>query len=261
MQNRHALAAVLACAGAAIGQAAVGEEADPWAFEVTPYFLAAGLDGTIGLRGIEGDVDASFSDIWDNLDAGFMGLFTARRGPWLFGAEAVYFKLSSDVDLSNPGPGGNVSAQGKLGMTTKMYIYQGTVGYRVFDDVTTVDLTGALRYTKLDVGLSINVETDPGIVFPGGGRSASGTESWTDFVVGAIVRHPLNDEWSLAGLVDLGGGGSDLTWQFIAGVDWAFRENLSAKLGYRYLYWDYEDDGTKWDMAASGPYLGLGIRF
>ena len=25
--------------------------------------------------------------------------------------------------------------------------------------------------------------------------------------------------------------------------------------------WDYEDDGSVWDMAASGPYLGLGIRF
>jgi hypothetical protein len=27
------------------------------------------------------------------------------------------------------------------------------------------------------------------------------------------------------------------------------------------MYWDYEEDGTVWDIAASGPYLGLGIQF
>jgi hypothetical protein len=36
---------------------------------------------------------------------------------------------------------------------------------------------------------------------------------------------------------------------------------VSTKAGYRYLSWDYEDNGIVWGMVASGPYLGLGIRF
>jgi opacity protein-like surface antigen len=71
------------------------------------------------------------------------------------------------------------------------------------------------------------------------------------------ARHPEVFERA----ADLGGGGSDFTYQLMAGVNWGFGENLSAKLGYRYLAWDYEDDGSVWDMSASGPYLGLGIRF
>ena len=54
-------------------------ETDTWQFEVTPYLLAAGMDGTVGIRGHEADIDVSFSDIWDDLDAGFMGLFTAKK--------------------------------------------------------------------------------------------------------------------------------------------------------------------------------------
>lgn len=46
---------------------------DRWQFEVTPYFFAAGLDGTVGVRGVEADVDLDFEDIWDNLDSAFMG--------------------------------------------------------------------------------------------------------------------------------------------------------------------------------------------
>jgi hypothetical protein len=34
-----------------------------------------------------------------------------------------------------------------------------------------------------------------------------------------------------------------------------------AALGYRHMYWDYEEDGYIWDMTASDPHLDLGIRF
>lgn len=34
-----------------------------------------------------------------------------------------------------------------------------------------------------------------------------------------------------------------------------------AKPGYWNLYWDYEEDGSVWDMTAAGPYLGLDIQF
>jgi opacity protein-like surface antigen len=248
------------CVATGAGKAVVASESDSWQFEVTPYFLAAGLDGTVGLRGVTADIDASFDDIWDNFDSGFMALFEAQKGPWIFMLEGVYFKLADEGTKNVTGPFGNVSVSGALEASVSMSIYQGSVGYRVLDDNTKVDLIGALRYTSLDLDLDATT-TGPGIVFPGGSRSASGSESWTDVVVGARVLHPFADNWTLAGYADIGAGGSDLTYQFMAGVNWEFSPRFTAKAGYRYLSWDYEDGGTVWDVSASGPYLGLGIAF
>lgn len=255
--------ALLPLAGATLLFSQVGNavESDTWQYEVTPYILTAGLEGDAGVRGVTSDIDMSISDVLDDLEGGFLGLFTARKGPWMYGLEGVYFKLADQGAKSVTGPFGNVTVNGALSVTTKMYIYQGTLGYRVLDGATDVDLLAAVRYTKLDLDADVVITTTPGIVFPGGARSASGSESWTDGVVGVRAEHELNDEWSLLGYADVGAGGSDLTYQLIVGANWEFAKDYTAKFGYRQLYWDYEEDGTVWDMTASGPYLGLGIRF
>ena len=261
MCARHATIVCVACLGVGLAQEGLAADTDPWQFEVTPYFLAAGLDGTVGVRGVEADLDVSFNDIWDSLDSAFMGMFTAQKGPWTFELETVYLKLEDQGAKGVTGPFGKVSVGGALELTTELTILQGSVGYRVLDDATKVDLIGALRYTDIDVDMDVSITTTPGIVFPGGAASVSGSESWTDAVVGARVLQPVADNVALVGYADVGGGGSDLTYQLIGGVNWTFRKGFTSKLGYRYLSWDYEDDGTKWDVAASGLYLGLGIQF
>lgn len=261
MHTNKLFAIPLVLVGCVASQMASSAQGDDWQYEVTPYLFAAGMDGKIGIRGVTSDVDASFGDITDNLDQGFMGLFTASKGPWTYGLEGVYMKLSDEGSESVTGPFGDVEVDSALKVSSKMYIYQGSVAYRVLDETTAVDLVGAARYTKLETDASVAITTTPGIVFPGGASSASGSESWTDVVVGVNALHPLNKQWSLLGYADVGGGGSDLTYQFMLGANWEFARDFNAKVGYRQLYWDYENEGTVWDITASGPYLGLGIRF
>ncbi len=258
-RNSALVAAVYCTIGAF--HVTVAAASDRWEYEITPYLFAAGLDGTVGVRGVNSDVDASFSDILDNLDQAFMAMFVARKGPWSYGLEAMYFKLEDEGAKAVTGRFGHVSVDGALQVTSKMYIYQGTVGYRILDGSTNVDLIGAVRYTKLDVDADVVITTTPGIVFPGGARSASGSESWTDAVVGVRILHPVTEHVSLLAYGDVGGGGSDLTYQLMLGANWQFRDGFTAKVGYRYLYWDYEHDGNVWDMTMAGPYLGVGIRF
>jgi hypothetical protein len=260
MKNGIFAMLALACLGFPATQGLAAENGG-WQYEATPYLFASGLDGTVGVSGFTTEVDASFSDILENLDGGFMGLFTARRGPWLFALEGVYMRLESEQSRTVTGPGGLVSVNGQLDVTNKLYVVQGSAGYRVLDGRTKVDLLGAARWTKLDADLSVQVQFTPGIVFPGGSLSANGNESWTDFVVGAQVTHPISDTVALYGYADVGAGGSDMSYQLVGGVNWEFARNFTAKAGYRHLYWDYEDDGVVWDMAANGLYLGLGIRF
>lgn len=240
-------------------QVASAGESEGWQYEFTPYLLMAGLDGTVGVQGHATDIDASFSDLLDSLEAGFMGIFEARKGPWMLGLEAVYMKLGSDGAFDITGPGGVVSVGGRVDVESTMMIWQGSVGYRVLDEVTKLDLVGAVRYMDLDVDIGVSATFAPPPF--SGARSASGSESWTDLVVGLRAAHPVSEKVALAGYVDVGAGGADLTYQLIAGVNWTLSETLVVKAGYRYLYWDYENGGTVWDIAASGPYLGLGIRF
>lgn len=259
MQIKKSFAILLALLS--YSQAAYSTETDDWQFEVTPYLFAAGLDGTVGVRGVTSDIDASFSDLVKDLDVGFMGLITARKGPWTYGLETIYVKLSDKEAKSVTGPFGQVTVNGALDVTSEIFITQGSVGYRVLDTSTALDMILALRYTQLETDASVAISTTPGIVFPGGSKSASGSDGWADAVIGVRALQALNEQWSLLGYADVGGGGSNLTYQFMLGANWEFAKDFTAKAGYRQLYWDYEKGGTVWDMTMAGPYLGLGIKF
>jgi hypothetical protein len=240
---------------------------DDWEFEVTPYFLAAGLDGKIGIRDVTADVDMSFSDIWDHLDAGFMGLASAQKGRWIFGLEAVYFKISGVGSKSVSWNLRNRSTEvnGALELTSEITIYSGTAAYRVIDESMKIDVLGALRYTRVDADLDLKINgvfTGPLATRPfSGARSAGDSESWIDAVVGVKAVYPISKNVDLVGYADIGGSDDSDTYQLIGGVNWQFKEDYSAKVGYRVLDWDYDDGSFKWDMQATGPYIGLGIKF
>ena len=81
-----------------IASAAAEADAPPaphWEFRLTPYFWAAGLDGTVeAARNTTAHIDMSFSDIWDDLDVGVLTAFEARRGKLSILSDVIYLKLS-----------------------------------------------------------------------------------------------------------------------------------------------------------------------
>jgi opacity protein-like surface antigen len=50
-----------------------------------------------------------------------------------------------------------------------------------------------------------------------------------------------------------------LTWQAVAGLNWAFAEHWSLTLAYRAL--GIDRSGAVEDGILHGPLLGLGLRF
>jgi len=117
------------------------------------------------------------------------------------------------------------------------------------DQSVSVDALAGVRYMKFEVDLA------------GPNNTFGSSESWADFVVGGLATVSVAENVDLIAYVDLGGGGSDLTWQTLVGVDWQFAKSWTAKAGYRYLDVDYEDNGVVFDVALSGPYLGVGFAF
>jgi len=234
---------------------------DSWQFEVAPYLFASGLNGTVGMRGVEADVDMSFGDIWDRLDKAFMLYASAQKGDWVFMFDGMYVDLTDEKASSWQGPLGNSNtAQLNVDLTEQVYSF--SAGRRVWQQGSRgrLDLLGVARYTDLQSNLKLALTTGSDLL-PSGSRSVNDEYDWWDGAVGLRFIAPLAQKWDFVGYADVGAGGSDLTYQLLAGVSWQFNRTLSAKAGYRYFYQDYEEADFKWDMAMSGAFLGLGIRF
>lgn len=221
-------------------------------YEITPYLWAAGVSGTtrIGPRAPIND-DALFSDITDSISGGFMGTFEARKDRWGALFDVFYIKLSKD---SQPLLGGRL---GTASAEFKETIYQLAGTYRVSDDpATAVDVLLGVRYPTSEADLTFS----PSQLLPGG-ASRSGKKSWTDGFVGVRIGYKLSDKWSLIGYADIGGGGTEKSWQLLAGVNYRFSDALSAKFGYRILNNDFDEPDFLYNVKTGGFYGGLGIRF
>ena len=248
-------------AGATPVVAEEGESAKKWQFEITPYFVAAGLNGTVGVGGVTGDVDMGVGDVLDRLDSAFMGAVEARKGSLGLIFDGVYFHLKNESTREWQGPGGIGTITGELTADATDRIYQLSLAKRVVDDGSMVDLVFAGRYTDIDSNLSLN--TTSGGTLPGGSRSIGDKQSWWDPVIGLRVFVPFAEHWKGVGYADLGGFGigSDITAQVLAGIDWEITKRFILKAGYRALFQDYNKDDFVWEMAMHGLYGGVGIRF
>lgn len=219
---------------------------DGWKNYLTLYGLGAGLDGDVTVRGIDADVDVSFSDILENLEFGAMLAYRGETEDWYVSFDAVYMALGANKTTSNFAADVDVDE----------FVLETDVGLRISPKFEAFVGT---RFWSL--------ETKVEITGPGPGQSGEADENWVDPLIGARYIHPLGEAWKLVLRGDVGGFGvgSDFTWQAIARVDWQFSESLALNVGYRYLDVDYADgsgsDEFRYDVATSGPAVGLTFGF
>jgi opacity protein-like surface antigen len=254
--------AVLCCLLSSLpaqAESGAGEGSREWSFEVTPYLWATGLDGTLAVTsrpqaGIA--VEQSFSDLFKILDFAAAGSFEARHGRWGVLFDAVYFRVSDTASVTGPRGFVTLAADGMI--TQQMYTL--LASYRVSDGSSQVDLFGGLRYASVQGDVELQA-TLPQL--PLAGRSFGQKEHWVDPIIGARIRQPLGERWTLVGYADIGGFGvgSDLSWQLMAGANYAFSPDVIGKLGYRVVAFDYSEASFAYDIRFAGPYLGLGFRW
>ncbi len=122
----------LACLGTVFSQPALATGNDAWNYEA-PHCLHAGA--TQGDVGVTGKADASFSDIWDPLDMGFMGMLTARQGhgDWASIWSALHESGRRHVAVGD-GALGKVTVKGALDIETSLEMAMASVGCRPPDD-------------------------------------------------------------------------------------------------------------------------------
>jgi hypothetical protein len=264
--------AVVAAALAAFAAAGPARAADPpaapppeeaaappakdWRFQATLYGWMTAVDGDLGIRNLPTvPVNASLSDVLQDLDGAVMGSFAASNGNWLFLADLVLARLSNKQTVGRFG-------RSRLSAELTEVVASGAVGYVLPLGVPGVEVaaTAGVRY----VNLSTEARLRPALL---PSRSASGTQSWVDPTIGFAAHWAIDEKWFVNAIADIGGFGvgSELSSSGYLGVGYMWTPSISSAIGYRYLYEDYQNrsngNNFRYDTTMHGPTVSLAWHF
>lgn len=243
-----AVGMALLLGGAASLSAQESQSEDPWKFKAAIYLWGAAIGGTTQSGN---DFDVSFSDIVDNLDFTFMGSFEARKSKWSAAADVIYLDISSDGS-GTIGPR-NSPVSANVDVTSWVLNFQGARNVHESEHAS-VDVLFGARYLSIESKLTATL---PSFI---GQRTLKSSDDVWDAVAGVKGKIMLSKSWFLPYYLDVGTGGSDFTWQGMAGVGYAFRR-VDLVLAYRYLEWQFDSDSAFDDMNISGPLFGAAFKF
>lgn len=252
------IVSMLGSAGAAnAGELPADHGGQGWAFQVTPYLWAAGLEGDISpfRRAPTLAVDKSFSDVLDHLNFGGFVDIWGRYDRYVFSGDLMYVNTTDSHavgSLPMVGATPGLSAD----VDTAQFTATLKAGYRVYDDSDfTVDLLGGIRIWHVSNDLTVR--------YGGFSRSYGEDFGWVDPVVGFRTFYRVTPNLSFQAQADLGGfgAGSKHTWQALAMANYVFNDNLSVSAGYKILDVDYDSGGHIFDTTLKGPVIGLTYRF
>jgi len=211
---------------------------------LAPYLWGTSLNGTSTIGALPPlDVDASFSDIFGNLNFA-MSLHTEfHTGPWRIVVDPTYLSLTIDVPPPVPTPGGTGAE-----IDVKMWLIEVWGGYAFTD---TWEVIGGVRYQDQD--LSVNGLPSP--PFP---SALNINESWSDWFAGVRFNTELGAKWILTWRGDVAfAGDSDTNYNTEVFFNRRFGESMALNLGYRYMKDDYNNTGVYgWDIVQQGPVIG-----
>jgi hypothetical protein len=218
------------------GELGYENSSDQWRSSLFGYLWALGMDGTAGIGGNEIDIDLSFSDLLDDLDAAMSLRFESHKGKHGYFLDGMYTKLKPEANT----PIGTISQDVKR--------FVGEAGGIYHFNPKLEGLYG-LRYQSMDVDVNL-----PGMTIGGGAN-------WTDIFVGLRVVPVRTDKWHVWLRGDVGGGDSESAWNAVIGTGYRFNERWTMGATYRILANDVVQDNFKWDVNYEGVGVILGYTF
>jgi len=218
-----------------------------WRLDLSPYLWFAGTHGTVGVLGRDASVHASAGDLLSHFNFGIMGASQAQLGRFLLNGDLLWIRLSDSSALPFPGLNAT-SADVRVGQ----FVWTSKIGYRLIDRTKfKADANVGARYWHLGQQLNLN----PSIL----GLNVNHSESWADIVVGGRVELPLGPKASITALGDVGGWNATakLDYQVAGLFNFKVSQRWTISPGYRYLFVDYRNRNSIYNMATSGAVIGL----
>jgi len=230
------------------------ETDNEWRFAVKTYLWGADIGGNTGA----GDsLDVSFSDVFDNLESGFMGAFEARKGKWLVLTDLIYLDVSADDKTTVSDGPLSVDINAKTNIDLTGTIFQLAGGYNLISEESLkLYILAGTRYLDLETDISVDLSA------VGLSQSAKFSDSgnvW-DGIIGLKGIYDFGPRWSVALYGDIGTGESDFTWQAAAGAVYHTNGGVDVAFLYRHLEWDLDEDLLD-DINFSGPAVGAVFRW
>ena len=230
-----------------------------WRFKLAPYLWIPAQDGDITVKGNPASVDLSVADTFDTITDNFnLGLTLrgeATRKQWSVLADIMYLSLEVDDVPLQSGPASVRQDQG---------IFEFAAAYEVSSSSLSNDSGEYAKFSFAPLAgvrihyLSLELE-------PTGAAEVSGDKGWVDALVGFRTSVAFTDSFSIFARADVGAGGSDFTWNALAGFEYRFNSWGSLLAGYRALDIDYSDgagaDAFSYDMLLHGPFVAMEVRF
>jgi hypothetical protein len=241
IRNCRPLTAAIGALAPALLLSAAPARADDYDWFAAAYLWAA----DISVDSKDVSVGADFNDILDKLEMAFQ-THVEVQGDEIGGFLDFTFMGLGD---NKSGPFGDAHAD--LDMTL---MDLGLVWSPGSERFTGFEAYGGLRYLDTDFHLVI----DPAAPVPTFDTRVRDT--YTDLLVGARYRYPLNDHWRLTFSGDVSGGDTDGTWSaaVLAGY---IRGPHHFIFGYRHMDVEVKANGSTATETLTGPVLAYGVSF
>lgn len=161
-------------------------QSEPWQFTISVPGWMAGMNGTIGIRGVTADLDVGFfDDILEHLDMLFALRAEAQKGPFGIFGEVFYIGLSDGAQINRMI--NNVHEQ------VDLTLVDGALSWRVFNQPRwSLDLAAGVHYTNVYERLELH--SDPTLI-------QQTSERFVDDIT-ADLRDRLNHDISRGEFVD-----------------------------------------------------------
>jgi hypothetical protein len=264
----------------------------PWCEAPPPFEIRisapgwfSSVSGDIGVKGVVSSVDIPFHTLFDHLTHVPISLSVdVRYKRWEIFGDGEYIELGDSATL----PGllfTNANAHLKVGGLGTF------LGYRVINcDKAYLSLFSGMRYTYIEGDLSIFDNGDARLQILRellGIRKRldfSNSTGWVDPVIGARGRVKIWKAVSLYAEGDVGGfnansgsafeidrkgrtlvrnsvDSSDWSYQVQGGLEIQLTRSIWSQVGWRYLKYDYKQEGFNNNLALNGPLIQAGVNF
>jgi len=259
---------LLALATLAPASVLAQENPDDWKFAASIYGWFPDIEGHTNIPVGSGDINVDVGTILDHLQMTVQGSFAFHKGRWGGFTDLVYLDVgeskSQTRTLELGGQPLPVSVTTNLNFDLKSVFWTLGGSYRFVDEPgATADFLAGARLASFEQSLDWEFSGNFGPVTPPpitGSRSSS-LDQW-DAIVGVRGQFALgaNGKWLVPYHLDVGTGDSDLTWQGVLGLGYAFGWG-DLKAVWRYLDYDLDSDQPIRDMNFSGPAVGATFRW
>src|SRR4029450_8925828 len=126
-------------------------QAEPWQFTIAVPGWMAGLDGTIGVRGVNADIDVGFEEVLQHLDMIFSTRAQAQKGPFGIYGEVFYIGLSDHAQISR--------LINNIDEEVNLTLVDGALSWRLVNQPRgSLDFAAGTHYSKLYERLAANSE-------------------------------------------------------------------------------------------------------